>query len=76
MKLKYNRKTELEVVGFGVFKPGQHVTIESDDQAARYLNSGYFDLVKEKEKVKKEEKVKITEEIIKIKVKKAKKERS
>ena len=50
MKLKYNRNIELEVVGIGTFKPGQCVLIENDNQAAKYLKSGYFDLVKEKKK--------------------------
>lgn len=53
MKLKYNRDSELEVVLFGVFKPGQLITIEDEKEAKRYLDSGYFDEVK---KVIKEEK--------------------
>jgi len=53
LKLKYNRTSELEVVGFGVFKPSQVITIDDELEAKRYLNSGYFDLVKErKRKVK------------------------
>jgi len=48
MLLKYNRKDELEVVGIGIFEPGQFVVVGDDEKAKRYLDSGYFDLVKEK----------------------------
>ena len=54
MILKYNRKTELEVVGLGVFEPGQFVKADDPARAKKYLDTGYFDLVKEKKrKVKK-----------------------
>jgi len=54
MILKYNRKTELEVVGLGVFKPNEFVVTDDESKAKKYLESGYFDLVKEKKrKVKK-----------------------
>jgi len=59
MKFRYNRKDELEVVGFGVFKPGAIVTIEDESEIKRYLDSGYFDEVKikeKKEKIKKKKK--------------------
>ena len=54
MKLKYNRNAELEVVGLGVFEPGQFVVADDPARAKKYLDSGYFDIVKEKKrKVKK-----------------------
>ena len=54
MLLKYNRDGELEVVGFGVFQPGQFVVVGDKEKAKKYLDTGYFDLVKEKKrKVKK-----------------------
>ncbi len=57
MKLKYNRKTELEIVGLGVFEPGQFVVADDEIRAKKYLDSGYFDEVKEKnKKVKKSKK--------------------
>jgi hypothetical protein len=49
MILKYNRKTELEVVGLGVFKPGEFVITDDESKAKKYLDTGYFDEVKEKE---------------------------
>ena len=52
MKLKYNLSSTFEVVGFGVFKPNQVITIDNELEAKRYLNSGYFNEVKEKKKVK------------------------
>ncbi len=48
MKLKYNRGSELEVVGFGIFKPKAIVTIDDDLEIKRYLDSGYFDEIKER----------------------------
>jgi len=57
MKLKFNRKTELEVVGLGVFEPGQFVVTNDELKAKKYLDSGYFNEVKEKKrKVKKSKK--------------------
>ena len=54
MILKYNRKTELEVVGLGVFQPGQFIVVGDESKAKKYLDTGYFDLVKErKRKIKK-----------------------
>ncbi|MBA7556357.1 hypothetical protein ES705_49062 [subsurface metagenome] len=53
MKLKYNLSSTLEVVGFGVFKPSQVITIDDELEAKRYLATGYFDEVKvRKEKPK------------------------
>jgi len=57
MKLKFNRDRELEVVGLGVFEPGQFVVADDETRAKKYLDSGYFDEVKErKRKVKKSKK--------------------
>ena len=57
MLLKFNRNTELEVVGLGVFEPGQFVVADDPARAKKYLDSGYFDLVKErKRRVKKSKK--------------------
>jgi len=54
MLLKFNRDTELEVVGIGIFVPNEFVIVGDEEKAKRYLDSGYFDLVKEKKrKVKK-----------------------
>jgi len=54
MILRYNRKTELEIVGLGVFKPNEFVVTDDESKAKKYLDTGYFDLVKEKKrKVKK-----------------------
>ena len=54
MLLKYNRKTELEITGLGIFQPNQFVVVGDEEKAKKYLDSGYFDLVKEKKrKVKK-----------------------
>ena len=54
MKLKYNRDNELEIVGLGVFEPGQFIITDDEARAKKYLDTGYFDLVKEKKrKVKK-----------------------
>jgi len=58
MKLKYNRDSRLEIVGLGIFDPGQTVQIENDDQAYKYIKTGYFDLVKEKVNIKKSKKSK------------------
>ena len=57
MLLKYNRNTELEIVGLGVFQPDQFMVVGDEEKAKKYLDSGYFDLVKEKKrKVKKSNK--------------------
>jgi len=56
MILKYNRKTELEIVGLGVFKPNEFVVTDDESKAKKYLDTGYFDEVKEKKKKKKSKK--------------------
>jgi len=54
MLLKFNRDTELEVVGLGIFQPNEFVVVGDEEKAKKYLDTGYFDLVKEKKrKVKK-----------------------
>ena len=58
MLLKYNRDSRLEIVGLGIFDPGQTMSIENDDQAYKYIKTGYFDLVKEKVNIKKSKKSK------------------
>ena len=56
MILKYNRNSELEIVGFGVYSPGWKDEVE-DELGKKMLDTGYFDLVKErKRKVKKSKK--------------------
>ena len=47
MLLKFNRDNELEVIGFGVFQPGQLVMVVDEKAKNSYLDSGYFDEVKE-----------------------------
>ena len=57
MILKYNRKTELEIVGLGVFKPNEFIITDDESRSKKYLDTGYFDEVKErKRKVKKSKK--------------------
>ena len=53
MLLRYNRKDELDLVGIGIFGPGEFVVVDDKSRAKKYLDSGYFDLVKEKKKRKK-----------------------
>jgi hypothetical protein len=65
MKLKYNRTSELGIVGIGVFKPNQIIEINNELKAEKYLETGYFDEIEE---IKEKEK--------KIKIRKFKKERS
>lgn len=48
MILKYNRKTELEIVGLGVFKPNEFVVTDDESKAKKYLDTGYFDEVKKR----------------------------
>jgi len=50
MLLKYNRKTELEILGLGIFQPDQFVVVGDEEKAKKYLDTGYFDLVREKKK--------------------------
>jgi len=56
MILKYNRKGELEIVGIGIFEPGKLVVVKDVEEAKRYLDSGYFDIVKERKKKKSKKK--------------------
>ena len=49
MKLKYNRDIELEVVGIGIFQPNVVITISDESGAKKYLDTGYFDEIKEEE---------------------------
>ena len=58
MILKFNRKTELEVVGLGIFQPDQFVVVGDEEKAKKYLDTGYFDLVKERKKEIKKRKYK------------------
>ena len=51
MLLKYNRNSELEVVGLGVYSPGWKGEVE-DESGKKMLETGYFDEIK-KIKVKK-----------------------
>ncbi|GAI73873.1 unnamed protein product [marine sediment metagenome] len=57
MKLKYNRNSELEIVGFGVYSPGWKDEVE-DNLGKKMLDTGYFDEVKEKEIKRKKSKKK------------------
>ena len=61
MKLKFNRDSKLEVVGIGIFSPGFKCKVDDEILANKYINSGYFDEIKEAKKQ------------IKVKVKKSKK---
>ena len=57
MILKFNRKIELEVVGLGIFEPNEFIVTDDESKAKKYLDTGYFDEVKErKRKVKKSKK--------------------
>jgi len=57
MLLKFNCNTELEIAGLGAFEPGEFVVVGDEEKAKKYLDTGYFDLVKEKKrKVKKSKK--------------------
>ena len=53
MLLKFNRSMGLEIHGLGIFKPDEFVVVGNEEKAKRYLDSGYFDLIKEKVKEKK-----------------------
>ena len=58
MLLKFNKNTELEILGIGTFKPGEFVVTDDEARAKKYIDSGYFDLVKEKKKKTKKSKKK------------------
>jgi len=51
MLLKYNCNSELEITGLGIFQPNQFVVVGDEEKAKKYLDTGYFDLIK-KRKVK------------------------
>ena len=55
MRLKFNRNSPLELIGIGRFAPGDFIAAD-ETEAKRYTDSGYFDIVKEKKKVKKSKK--------------------
>ncbi len=50
MLLKFNKNTELEILGIGIFKPGEFVVADDPARAKKYLDSGYFDEIKERKK--------------------------
>ena len=56
MILKFNRNIELEIVGIGVFGPNDFVSTDDEKKAKKYIDSGYFDIVKERKKKKKSKK--------------------
>jgi hypothetical protein len=56
MRLRYNRNSELGIVGIGVFKPNQIIEIDDEVKAEKYISTGYFDEIEE---IKKEKKIKI-----------------
>ena len=51
MLLKYNCNSELEITGLGIFQPDQFIVVGDEEKAKKYLDTGYFDVVK-KRKVK------------------------
>ena len=64
MLLKFNKNTELEILGIGTFIPGQFVVADDEARAKKYLDSGYFDEVKEKKrKVKKSKRKELTSNV-------------
>ena len=50
IKVKFNRSLDLEIPGLGTFKTGEIVMVSNENVANHYIRSGYFDLVKVKEK--------------------------
>jgi len=55
--VKFNRSLDLEIPGLGTFRIGDCVILPTQNQANIYIESGYFDLVKVKEKVKEKKRV-------------------
>ena len=51
MLLKFNRDTELRVVGFGVYQPGKIIEV-SDELGKTMLETGYFDEIEEEKEIK------------------------
>ena len=64
VKIKFNRSMGLEIHGLGMFTPNQFVVVGDEEKAKRYLDSGYFDLVKVKEKKKVVKKYRKRKEVI------------
>ena len=57
MLLKFNCNSELEIIGLGIFQPNQFVVVGDEEKAKKYLDTSYFDLVKERKvKVRKSKK--------------------
>lgn len=56
MILKFNRNSPLEIIGIGIFGANDFVSINDEVRAKRYLDSGYFDLVKERKRKKSKKK--------------------
>jgi hypothetical protein len=40
----------LEIAGFGIFEPDQYVVVKDPEKAKKYLDTGYFDKIKEVKK--------------------------
>jgi len=64
VKIKFNRSMGLEIHGLGMFTPNQFVVVGDEEKAKRYTDSGYFDLVKVKEKKKVVKKYRKRKEVI------------
>ena len=64
VKIKFNRSMGLEIHGLGTFKPDECVVIGNEEKAQKYIKSGYFDLVKVKEKKKVVKKYRKRKEVI------------
>jgi len=56
MLLKFNRTDEIDVVGIGIFGPGDIAIVKDEKKTKKYLDSGYFDIIKEKKKRNKSKK--------------------
>lgn len=52
MLLKFNRDSELEIVGLGVFRPNEIIDIKDKLKVEKYIATGYFDVVREEKKKK------------------------
>ncbi|HUV85342.1 MAG TPA: hypothetical protein VMV86_06490 [Methanosarcinales archaeon] len=76
MILVFNRKSPLEIIGYGIYVAGDIVITDDPIKAKKYIDTGFFDLVKEKKKVEKSKKKgvdklwhKVQEDILDIKKK-------
>ena len=56
MMLRYNQNGPIEIIGIGIFGSGDLVLTDDPVKAKKYKDTGYFDIVKEKKKVKKSKK--------------------